>query len=533
VRPALRLLLGAVSFLLLIACVNLSNLFGARATTRRAEFAVRLALGASRTRLMAQAIAEAAPLLLVGGLLGVLFARWAVGVFVSNAPAGLPRIESIAVSTPVVTYSLLVLVLTGIAASITPAIQAWRSDFTATTKDNGRSSTAGRQRSTTRRIGVAIQIAFAVPLLVGASLLIRSALAVSRVQLGFVSEGVSTVAFEVRGTRHETENDVAQYYSSLVNAVRALPGVSNAAIVNRIPLAGSQTNPVIFENANGTPVEVGDIDSRTITPEYFATLGIPVIAGRTFTDRDDANSPSVGIIDERLGRTLWPGQSALGKRFRRQDGQWGTIVGVVGHVRATGVEVDPRPQFYWSSRQWAQTRAVLAVRSSVDHRVLFPSIVKAIRSVDAEQSVFDPRSMREIVSRSLAQRRLTTSLMVAFGGIALLLAAVGIYGVVAYGVTQRLREFGIRVALGATRRNVTQLVVREGMSMALAGSIVGLLLAVAAAGVMSNLVFGIAPRDAASFVAATGVLMIVTIVASYIPARRAAAVDPGMSLRAE
>lgn len=533
VRPALRLLLGAVSFLLLIACVNLSNLFGARATARSGEFAVRLALGASRARLMAQAVAEAAPVLAIGALLGVVAARWAVGAFVASAPAGLPRVESIALNAPVVAYSLTVLILTGIAASIAPALQAWRSDFTSTTKESNRSSTMGRGRSATRRIGVAAQIAFAVPLLVGASLLIRSAVAVGRVNLGFVVQRVSTVAFEVSRTRHASDDDVAEYYARLIEAVRAVPGVATAAIVNRIPLVGNQTNPVTFENVNGVSRELSDIDSRTITPEYFATLGIPLIAGRTFTDHDNATSPEVGIIDERLARTLWPGEVAIGKHFRGPDDRSGTIIGIVGHIRSAGVEVDPRPQFYWSSRQWVQNRSVLAVRSDLEPRLLFPSVIRAIRSVDAEQSLYDLRSMEEIVDRSLAQRRLTTVLMVGFGGLALLLAAVGIYGVVAYGVTQRLREFGIRVALGATRRDVTRLVVWEGMSMALAGSLVGLLLAVIAAGVMSNLVFGVAPRDAGSLIAATSVLMLVTIVASYLPARRAAAVDPGMSLRAE
>ena len=288
-----------------------------------------------------------------------------------------------------------------------------------------------------------------------------------------------------------------------------------------------------FENVNGARRELSDIDSRTITPEYFATLGIPLIAGRTFTDHDNATSPEVGIIDERLARTLWPGEVALGKRFA-------DLTIVRARSSASLATFAPRASRSIHARSSIGARdsgfrivPVLAVRSDLERRVLFPSVIRAIRSVDAEQSVFDPRSMQEIVDRSLAQRRLTTSLMVGFGGIALLLAAVGIYGVVAYGVTQRLREFGIRVALGATRRDVTRLVVREGMSMALAGSIVGLLLAVAAAGVMSNLVFGVAPRDVGSLIAATSVLMLVTIVASYIPARRAASVDPGMSLRAE
>jgi len=270
-----------------------------------------------------------------------------------------------------------------------------------------------------------------------------------------------------------------------------------------------------------------------VTPEYFATLGIPIIAGRTFTDHDDASSPGVVVIDERVARTGWPGEQAVGKRLQGPGDRWCTIIGVVGHVRTTGHEVDPQAQVYWSTRQWGQTRAVLAVRSQLATSALFPAVVKAIRSVNSEQSVYDLRSMNDIVGRSLAQRRLTTALMVGFGGIALLLAAVGIYGVVAYGVTQRMREFGIRVALGATRPDVTRMVIWQGTSMAVLGSTVGFVLAIIAAGMMSNLVYGVAPRDMSNIFGAAALLMIVAAVASYVPARRAAGVDPGVTLRAE
>jgi putative ABC transport system permease protein len=537
VRPTLVLLLGAVSFLLLIACANLANLFGARASARRGEFAVRLALGASRRRLIAQAIAEAAPVLLVGGILGVVLARWGVRVFVATAPAGLPRLESIAISAPVVAFSLAVLLLAGCAASIAPAIQAWASDFSKIVKDGGRSSTSGRERSVARRAGVAAQIAFALPLLVGASLLLRSAINVTRVDLGFRPERVATLSLEVQRSKHATDQQVADYYARLVEAVRAVPGVANAGLVNRIPLVGGQTNPLRFESATTRPDELTNVETRTVTPEYFATLGIRLIAGRAFSEHDAAGAPTVAIVDERVARTMWPGETAIGKRFRgpgwRGDSGWVTVIGVVAHVRTSGLEVDALPQVYWSYRQWTQDRMVLGVRSEVEPTALVTPVIRAIRSIDPEQSVYNVRTMPEIVGRSLAQRRLTTFLMGGFSGVALLLAAVGIYGVVAYGVTQRLREFGIRVALGATRRDVTRLVVWQGTSMAVIGSAIGLVLAIAAAGAMSNLVFGVAPTDAASIVGATAVLMLVAAMASYFPARRAAAVDPGVTLRGE
>jgi putative ABC transport system permease protein len=533
VRPALGLLLGAVSFLLLIACVNLSNLFGARATARSGEFAVRLALGASRTRLIAQAIAEAAPILAVGGVLGILLAKWVVQAFIANAPTGLPRVESIALSGPVVLYSFAVLFFTGLAASLAPAVQAWRSDFTRITKEGSRSSTTGRGRALARRVGVAAQVAFTLPLLVGASLLIQSAMQVSRVNLGFTTDNVATLAFEPSRTKHATEQGLGDYYTRLIEAITAVPGVSSAAVVNRIPLVGGQTNMVTPETPTGGSAKEFYIDSRTVTGEYFKTLGIPVLAGRTFSTSDDSGAPRVVIVDEHIARQMWPAEQAIGKRIRGGSGEPLTVIGIVGHIRTAGVEVDPRPQVYWPVRQWPQIRAVMAVRSDLDTRTLFPAVIKAMRSVDPDQSVFELRTMQDIVDGSLAQRRVTTLLMIGFGAIALLLAAIGIYGVVAYGVTQRLREFGIRSALGATRREVTRLVVWQGMSMAVAGSAVGLVLALAAAGVMSNLVYGVAPRDAASLVGATCILFLVAALASYFPARRAASVDPAVTLRAE
>lgn len=530
IRPALLLLLGAVTFLLLIACVNLSNLFGARASARSGEFAVRLALGASRTRLIVQAIAEATPLLVLGGVAGVMAASGAVHLFLAAAPPGIPRVEGIAVSGAVIAYSVAVLIVAGVAASIAPAAHAWRSNFTTITKDGGRSATIGVKGARTRRVGVAAQIAFAVPLLVGAALLMRSAMQLNRVDLGFDADRVWTVAFELSATRYPTEQSGASYYTRLIESVRGVPGVTSAAIVNRIPLAGNQTNVITAEHApEGTELW---IDSRTVTSEYFNTLGIPLLAGRAFDLHDDLASVKVGIVDEDVAQRLWPGESAIGKRFAYNRDLF-TVVGVVGHIRATNVESDPRPQVYWSALQWVQTRAVLAVRSNADSRQLLPEVTNAIRSVDPEQSVFDARPMQEIVSRSLAQRRVTTALMLAFAVVALLLSAVGIYGVVVYGVSQRRREFGIRVALGARRADVTRLVVWQGTSMALVGTAIGIALAMLGTGALTHLVFGVALRDVTSLVVAAGTLIGVAALASWIPARRAATVDPAVTLRSD
>ena len=535
VRPALTLLLAAVSFLIAIACLNLSNLFGARASTRRGEFAVRQALGASRRRLIAQAIAEAVPILSLGGALGITVAVWAVRLFVASTP-GVPRIENVSVSAPVLAVSLGLLVVTGLAASVAPATQAWTSDFTAMTKDAGRSSTAGRRRSIARRAGVAAQIAFAIPLLVGASVLIRSAINLMHVDAGFRPARITTLKFEVSRSTHASDREVADYYGRLLDAVRVIPGVASVALVNRIPLSGGQTNPVHIDHATARPTELTNVDTRTITPDYFRTMGIELVAGRGFTEQDDADAPPVAIVDERLAAAIWPGESAIGKRFREPPWRglrWYRVVGVVRHVRTIGLDVDPLPQVYWSYRQWTQDRMVLAVRSASETGIAMRPVIEAIRSVDPEQSVYDVQTMDEIVDRSLASRRLAMLLMATFSALALVLAAVGIYGVVAYGVTQRMREFGIRIALGATGPEIVRLAAWQGTSSALVGAAIGLALAVAVAGAMSSLVFGVAPRDAISILGATALLLLVTVVASCVPARQAAAVDPGITLRAE
>jgi putative ABC transport system permease protein len=536
VRPFLLLLLAGVSLLLVIACLNLSSLFGARASARRGEFAVRLALGATRTRIIAQAIAEAVPILALGGILGVVMAQSAVHLFVAGAARGLPRVENIALSAPVIAVSFAVLIVTGLAASVAPATQAWSTDFTTMTKDGGRSSTAGRGRSRARRLAVAAQIAFAIPLLVGSSLLIRSAINLMRVDAGFRPARVTTLKFEVSRVKHPSDRDVADYYARLVDAVRAIPGVASVGLVNRIPLSGGQTNPVHIDHATARPRELTNVDTRSVTPDYFKTLGIELLEGRGFTEHDDADAPAVVVIDERLARSIWPNETAIGKRLQDppwRGSRWYSVVGVVRHVRTIGLDVDPLPQVYWSYRQWAQDRMVLAVRTTSESGVGLAPVINAIRSVDPEQSVYDVQTMREIVDESVASRRLAMRLMAAFSALALILAAVGIYGVVAYGVTQRMREFGIRAALGATSAEITRLASWQGMSSALAGAAVGLVLAMAASGAMSNLVFGVAPRDAISIVSATVLLLVVTVVASYLPARQAGAVDPGITLRAE
>jgi putative ABC transport system permease protein len=300
-----------------------------------------------------------------------------------------------------------------------------------------------------------------------------------------------------------------------------------------LPLAGGQTISSVVEKANGDTVAMGSVDSRPVTPDYFAALGIKLMSGRSFTERDDANSPAVSIIDDALARQMWPNGDALGKRVRNPAGEWSTVVGIVSRVHNEGVDIEPKPQMYWSYRQVTQDRMVLVVRGAGSADALIAPVRETVREIDPEQSLYDVNTMHAVVERSLAQRTLVTALIAAFGAIALLLAAVGVYGVIAYGVTQRLREFGIRVALGATRGAVARMVVSQGVSTALIGATIGLAVALALSGALSTLVYGVAPHDLASLASAVAVMIAVAAIASYIPARRASSVDPAVALRNE
>jgi len=534
IRPAFMVLLGASACLLFISGLNLANLCGARAAARRAEFAVRLALGASRGRLLSQAMAEVTPLLLAGGVLGVIAATIAVRGFVALSPPNIPRLDSIEISFPVILVSVVTLIAIGLTASVIPVTHAWRADFASLTKDGGRSATIGRRRGEMRRVGVAAQIAFAIPLLVGAGLLIRSSIRLAAVDLGFNPDHVATFHIAAtRGTQRSSDPEIADYYQQLLTRITAVPGVTHAGMVNRLPLAGNQTTSIRVERAPGSLLEVSSIDSRPVTPDYFAAMGIALRGGRAFTERDDAAAPLVAIIDDQLARAMWPGDNAIGKRIKRFDFQWCAVVGVVSHIHANGVDIDPRPQVYWPYRQVTQDRMVLVVRANEAADAIIKPVIDAIHSVEPKQPLYDVRVMTDVVERSTVRQHLTTMLISGFGAIALVLAAVGIYGVVAFGVTQRLREFGIRIALGATWRDVTALVVREGTAVAAIGAAIGLVAAAALGNAMSALTFGVGARDFVSFFAATVAIVLVAVIASYIPARRAAAVDPAVTLRAE
>jgi len=518
---------------LLIACANLTNLLLARGVTRRRELALRTALGASRGRLIEQSLTELVPLLTLGSVLGVIAAAWALDLLVPMLPADLPRVEAIGLHLPVLAFSVATVSLVVVFVGLWPAVQAAKHSMAASIAELSRRSTVAPGGARARDALVIGQIALTVLLLVGALVLMRSFLAVREVSPGFNPDNVLTAHLAVPRSKYRLERDVAALYTQVLDRVQALPGVVAAGMVNRLPLAGgNQSGGVELDGI--TPDKWPSVETRSITPDYFRALGIPVKEGRTFASSDVANAPMVAIIDERLARTIWPGASPIGHRLREgNDGEWSTIIGVVGHVRHSKLEEESRPQVYWNYTQRNQDRMALVVKTRGQPAALTKSIAAAVRSVDADQPLYDVRTFDTVVDRSLGQRWFQMVLLAVFAGMALVLASIGAYGVIAYGVGQRLNEFGVRMALGAQRWDVIRLVLRRGLTLFGVGAVAGLALAAGTVRVLSTLVYSIAPNDTASVLVTLVVLFAVSMAACYLPARRAAQVDPSMALRSD
>lgn len=538
VRTPLYILLAAVLAMLLIGCANLANLLLARALVRQRELAVRAALGASRARLVTQSIAELLPILAAGGVLGVIAATWAIAAVGPLLPADLPRAETIGVQWPVLAFAAAMLAAITVFVGAWPALEAARGGLAATA-DVSRGVTGGARRTRTRDLLVVLQIAATLWLAVDAILLTRSFAALKGVNPGFNPERVYSAHLAIPRSKYRTDRDVAEFCRRILERVQALPEVVAAGMVNRLPLAGgAQTAGIEFEGIEPglmTPGVGVQADMRPVTPDYFRTLQIPLVRGRGFTDSDDEDAAPIAIIDERLANTIFRGADPIGRRVRPAipDQPWRTIVGVVGHIRHDRLDEDGRPQVYWSYKQFTQDRQALVVRTRTDSAALAMSVAAAIRSVDPEQPIYDARTLEAVVDRSLAQRWLQTAVLAAFASMALLLASIGVYGVIAFAVGQRRREFGIRLALGARRGEIVALVVRRGMLLFAIGAAIGLLAAAATGRALSTLLYDVTSFDLSSVSIATLVLFIVALAACGLPARRAAHVDPSLALRAE
>jgi putative ABC transport system permease protein len=548
VRPALLVLLAAVAFVLLIACANVAHMLLARAASRQREVAVRAALGASRSRMIRQFLTESLVLALFGGAGGVLLALWGTKLLVSLGPAHLPRLETVALDARVLAFTLGISLLTGIAFGLAPAFKASRRDLTESLREGERGATEGSQRSRLRNVLIASEFALALVLLIGAGLMLRSFAALEAIDPGFDPRRVLTLMVSVAGTREAEPPLRAGFYRQALERIRALPGVASESAINHLPLAGDiwGWSFTIEGRPIPAPGESPGAAYRVTLPGYFKAMGIPILAGRDIAESDDLRSPGAIDVNEWLAKRYWPGENPLGKRitFDDQDKNpyWLTVVGVVKNtVRSDWAAAEEGEVYlsYLQHHKYLEDRGshysylTFVVRAKVEPAALAASVRRVLASLDKSVTVSQVQTMEQVVTQATARPRFYLLLLAAFASIALVLAAVGIYGVISYSVSRRTHEIGLRMALGAGERDVLRLVVRQGMRVALAGAAAGLLGALLLTRLMSTLLYGVRSTDPATFLAVTLVLTGVAVVASYIPARRAARIDPLVALRHE
>jgi putative ABC transport system permease protein len=539
VKPALLILLGAVGLVLLIACVNVANLLLAQAAARHKEIAVRTALGAGRGRMVRQLLTESGLLALLGGACGLLLAFWGLRAFALWIPPDVPVSGDIALDPRVLGFTLAVTLLTGALAGLVPALQMTRPDLAESLREGTRAGSGSSRSGRTRSALVVVETAVAVLLVVGAGLLVRSFARLTAVDPGFRPEGVLTLQVLLPDQNYDDPARV-NFTGSVLDRLRALPGVTQAGMVSNLPMSGEESieGLEIEGKPRPKPEDIAFADFRQATASYFEALGIPLLKGRVFTEGDGPKAPLVAVIDETLARAYWPGEDALGKRFRfggfgERDEPWMTVIGIVGNVRHSGLHVDPRPQLYVPNSQNPTGLLNLVVRTSRDPESLAREVRAAVFAVDPNQPVDKVRTMEQVVSESVAGRRFNMVLLGVFAVLALVLAAVGIYGITSYSVVQRTREMGLRMALGAQPGAVLGLVLRETGTLALVGLGAGLLLAVAATRVMASLLFGVGATDPTTFAGVSLALAAVSLLAAYLPGRRATRIDPMVALRAD
>lgn len=538
-RTTLYVLLAAVGCLLLIGCINLGGLLIVRASARTHEFAIRTALGASSARLRRQTLAEVLPLSVAGAGGGVLLAWMLLKVLVRWLPPQLPGLEAIGLHGPVLAFALLLSVLVVLFAGMLPARLASRVQLTGMMQQASRTVTGG---GAMRNALVAAQIAVTLVLVFAGGLLVRSFVAVMKVNPGFSPQGVLTMHLQVTRAKYPTDAQVADYYRRLAARVKTIPGVKEAGVVSLLPFSdGRPSGPVEVESKPGENQAIAEFTAAM--PGYFSAMGIPLVRGRDFSEHDKEDAPPVGIIDEQLARRVFGSANPVGQRFRfgviTDRTPWIEIVGVVGHIRAGSLETDPRPQVYWPKAQprpeaqRTQERAALVVRTAGHPESFASAVVEQIHQENPDQPVYDVRSMEDWLEQSLQSRNLLTGLVTLFGGSALLLACLGLYGVVSYGVGLRLREFAIRLALGAQARDVRRLVLAHAIRLWLAGSAIGLVAAWAAGRALQSQLYGVGNADAVALAVAPALLLVIAILAGLGPARRAGRVDPTVMLRSD
>jgi putative ABC transport system permease protein len=531
-RRPLYLFLAAVALVLLIACINVASLMLARATTRQGEMAVRMALGAGRLRLAVQLLAEGLLIAAAAGALGLLLARWGVELLKTAADVNVPRLDQVSVDGRALAFTLAATLLTSLLFGIVPALHGSRSSLSDVFKGASRSTTAGAGRLFVRNVLVVAEIALSLMLLVGAGLLIRSFSTLRQVNPGFDPTNVVTMRVSLPPTKYEGDDEVRTFFEELLAGVTALPDVEDAGVVNAVPFGGGNTAIEVVVDGQ-PPAADGSLPSanwRMVTPGYFRALRVPLLRGRDFTESEYRQKVATAIISDEMARRYWPGQDPIGKRFfwHSLDGPELSVVGVVGDVYSSGLDVKPRPTIYLPSMLGTMT---LVVRTGSEPTAQVAAVRSIVNRLDPTLPISDVARMDQSVADSTGTQRFTMVVFGCFAAAALLLAAVGLYGVLAYSVLQRTHEFGIRMALGAEARNVLGLVVRHGMGLALVGLALGTAGALAFGRLMNSLLFEVEPTDPATYAGVVSLLAVVVLLACWLPARRAVRVDPMKVLR--
>jgi putative ABC transport system permease protein len=552
VRQSLVLLLGAVGLVLLIGCVNVANLLLARASARGREMAIRQSLGAGRSRLARQLLTESFILSLLGGVagLGILFCT--KGFLLRLLPDSLPRINEVSISWPVLFFALLASVISGVIFGLAPALHAGRLDLTSMLKQEGRGSTGSGKQARTRRLLVITEFALSLVLMVAAGLLLRSFWDLLNVRLGFNPQNVMAVRTRLPDPNdpttdiYRTPAQEAPFFREILRRARTLPGVEEVALGDTasIPLDKSLRDLKLISEGQfffaleGQGIQSDQaavVERSSVSPEYFHILGISLLRGRLFNELDTDNTPQVAVINEAFARTTWPGQDSLGKRFKstRAESPWITVVGIIANARTESLAEPGVPKIYLNVYQTGAKRLAILLRGHLDTSATAEHVREQVQAVDPTLPVSGAQVLNETVSASLSERRFSMEMVASFALTALLLAGLGIYGVILYMVSERTHEIGIRIALGATRENILQAVLRQGLGLALTGAAVGLVGALIASHLMAGMLYGVSPTDSLTFASVTLLLIGVALLACYIPARRAIRVEPLVALRYE
>ncbi len=538
-RLLLFVLLGVVGFVLLISCANVSNLLLARASTRRREVAIRMALGATRGRLFRQFLTESVMLSLVGGGIGLLLAMWGMDLLIAASPREIPRLSEAGLDARVLAFTFVVSLLAGVLFGLAPALRGSHADLNESLKEGGQSGTTSFGRQRLRGLLVVSEIALTLVLLIGAGLMIKSFRRLLDVNPGFDPENVLTMQMALPPAKYAAPQEKARFYDQLLARVKALPGIEAASVTTALPLTGETFGgPFSIE---GRPLDMTGkpphAHIRTVTPGYFHVMSIPLITGRDFNDADTNDSVAVVIVNETFARGFFASGDAIGKRIKigapTSPRPWMQIAGIIKDVKSDGLDAEAIPEMYLPYAQNIGPAMTLVARTVNDPAGSLAAIRRAVQETDKEQPVYNIRTMKQLLAESIAQRRFNMIMLGVFALIALLLAASGIFGLIAYSVAQRTHEIGIRMALGAQSGDVLKLIVREAMVLAVAGVGVGLTGAFVMTRTLTSLLYDVSTTDPATFAGVAGVLTLVALLASYIPARRATRIDPNVALRHE